>query len=93
MARRWLDARQPPGREVVGVYSQVDTEVLDLMIVYLRLRDGTAVYISERVEGRLARRMKPVGDRAQFEPIGPELRERLVAVSGPLRFGSESDQC
>jgi hypothetical protein len=79
--------------EIIGVYHQVDTEVLDLMLTYLRLDDGSAIYISSRDGGLLARRMRPAGQRAEFVPIDPDLQERLAAVFGPLTFGLESDQC
>jgi hypothetical protein len=76
--------------EIAGVYRHVDTEALDLVLMYLRLHDGSAISISSRDGGLLTRRMRPAGQRAEFVPIARDLQERLIAIFGPMRFGPDS---
>lgn len=74
--------------EVVDVYVRDDRDIVALSIIRLRLDDGSeiAVYGVDTTKCLRSKLADDYSDRVNVLPIDPDLRERLLAVFGPMIF-------
>jgi hypothetical protein len=83
--------------EVERVSARDDRGIVDIAWIRLELADGSTIVIfGLREDGYRCRRTRlsdgDYSDRPAIETIPEDMRERLVAIFGPLRFDPEADR-